>query len=50
MEKSVIGKKLHINGNSAKETDENLDEDNVEEEHCEPVSMQETQDRCMVSF
>jgi len=46
LEKSVIGKKLHINGNSAKETDENLDEDIVEE-HCEPVSMQETQDRCM---
>ena len=39
--------------NSAKETDandENLDEDIVEEDYCEPVSMQEKQDRCMVSF
>ena len=57
MEKSVVGQKLkllHINGiNSAKETDandENLDEDIGEEDYCEPVSMQETQDRCMVSF
>ena len=43
-----------MNGiNSAKETDannENLDEDIVEEDYCEPVSMQERQDRCMVSF
>ena len=57
LEKSVVGQKLkllNINGiNSAKETDannENLDEDIVEEDYCEPVSMQETQDRCMVSF
>jgi hypothetical protein len=44
--------KLLNNGNSAKESvsnDENLDEDIVEEDYCEPVSMQETQDRCMVS-
>jgi len=54
LEKSVVGQKLkllNINGiNSAKETDandENLDEDIVEEDYCEPVSMQETQDRCM---
>ncbi len=57
LEKSVIGRKLqllNINGiKSAKETDandENLDEDIVEEEHCEPISMQEKQDRCMVSI
>ena len=57
LEKSVVGQKLkllNINGiNSAKETDannENLDEDIVEEDYCEPVSMQERQDRCMVSF
>ena len=50
MEKSV-GRKIQLlnNGNSTKNSNEDLDEDFVEEEECEPDSMQEKQEKCMVS-
>ena len=46
-----IGRKIRFlsNGNSTAENDDANENFEDMEEECEPVSMQETQDKCMVS-
>ena len=46
-----IGRKIKLlnNGNTTAENDDANDNFEETDEECEPVSMQETQDKCMVS-